>query len=460
MVTPAGEDGYRFEFERLPSGMTEFSVQGATGRWTRIRLNGDRDDIELTMDDEWLMFATSTPEGRAQAALAQVAQRRIPAGPKRAVELSFKASDGGRVPDFRVTALVRSAGETRGAFDTYVVHADVKAGQALLEDVPVDATLSINTMWSRPAGYWTPQSSFAVPAGEGVHRFEVPVYAAGAAVVEVVDTDGSPRDFDWLGLEGRDPHVPAERAGRFSIEGHYFGKTQSRATLESVPLGGKYRVVVLQGARVGRSGWFTLDAAKPRADVQVRLPAAKPIVASVRSATGAPLPGVDVSIGYQSAEIEHVPVWSDKVKTDAEGRALFANVTSDASANYGLMVSPRRDWQPRMKTASAIRHEEWTIALSPGFRASGRVVDAAGQPVADVEVRAMVDEKEARGSAASVPAMGAEETTDAHGRFRFSTLVPGRLVFRVDHRRPAKNGDFPRLDVKADVASEIVIVVD
>ena len=457
-MTPEGGDVYRFEFERLPSGATDFSVHGASSRGTRIQLRGDRDGVELTMDDRWLAFAEESPEGQAAKAAERAQEAPEPTGPRRAVEINVKASDGGRVPDFRLSYVAMPADASKDSPGRPSAYTEVRDGKVVLPDLPVRAKVSLFAFDGRLQGYWIADPSFEVPEGEGVHRQEIVAHPAGVAVVDVLEADGLPRVYDRVGLEGRDPFVAEDRAGRFSSEGN-FGTKQSRATINSVPLGGKYRVVAQAGARVARSEWFTLDAARPRADVQVRFAEGRPVTARVRGADGKPLAAVNVVLGYQSDFIEYVPVWADTVSTNASGYAVFPVATVDDSVRYRLRVSPRRDWQPQAKTVSSARPDEWVFTLLPGAKLSGRVVDGDGKPVENARVAAYVDAGDDRPKAASVPEMPAESATDADGRFRFSNLVSARLAFRVEQRGPGKGGEFPRLEVKGDVKEELVIVV-
>jgi len=323
----------------------------------------------------------------------------------------------------------------------------------------VGAKVVLVSFGRSPQGYWIPSAEFTVPEGEGIHRHEILAYPAGAAVVEVLEANGVARIYDRVGLEGHDPLVAGNKAGRFSIEDSNTGDKKSRTTINGVPLGGRYRVVAQVGTRVARSEWFTLDAAQPRANAQVRFAEGRPATARVSSIDGKPLAGLSVMLGYQSDFVEYVPVWSDKVDTNASGEAGFPQVTVDDSVRYRLRVAPRRDWQPQAKTVSSTRPDDWAFALRPGLKARGRVVDGAGRPVAGAQVTAFVNDGGDPGKAAAVPEMSAEEATDVEGRFRFSNLVPARLVFRVDHRQPGEGGGFPRRQPTGDADEELVIVV-
>lgn len=456
-LKPEGDGVYRFEFERLPSGEVDFSAHGVSSR-ARLTLRGDRLDLELTMDDSRIEFAEGSPDALAAKAAEAALKEPESQGPKRTVEIVVKPGDGGLVQVFSMAYLVEPADLPKDYVSRYYKYENVKDGRVSLPDVPVKAKVTLSPMYAA-TGYWIPYSRFEVPEGEGTYRHEIPAYPAGAAVVDVRDADGLALAYDRLGLEGRDLFRSEDGAGRYSIEDSHIGGTKSRATLTTVPLGGRYRAVAQQGARVARSEWFTLNAARPRVDTTVRFAAGAPMLVRVRTADGKYVEGLRVALGYQSDEIDYVGTWSDTVSTGADGTGRFAEVTVDETVRYRLTVTPERDWQQQWIVVAATRPEEWVLTLKPGLKLSGRVVDGAGQPVSDAQVSAIVDVGDDWKKAAGVSPMAAEEPTDADGRFRLSNLIPGQLVIRVEQRMPPEGAEFPRLELTGDVAEELRIVV-
>jgi hypothetical protein len=459
-ITKEGTDTYRFEADRLPGGRMHFSPLGVMSRADLV-LRGDRPDLELVMNDRWLEFA----EGSADAVALKATERKLveaeSKGPKRALEIVLKASDGGQAPDCSLAYLVTPANLPRDMPSRNFKYGKTVGGK-LVSEAPARAKVTVRTTGNAsPAGYWIPDHNFEVPDGEGTHRHEIPAYPAGVAVVEVLGEDGLDLAFGRLGLEGRDPVAIRPKPGRFSIEAVNFGSSKSsRATLGCVPIGGRYRVVALEGARVARSEWFTLDAARPRRDVQVRFSEGRPVTARVKTSEGTPVAGVRVALAYQSEEIGYAATWVETIRTTDEGAALFHSVTVDELVRYRLEISSDRDWQPQVLVVSATKPEEWTAILRPGLKLRGRVVDAAGRPVADARVAADVDVGDDWEKAAGAPRMEAEKKTDAEGRFSFSNLVPGRVCVRVEQRSPVGGSGFPRLEMKGDAREELLITVE
>jgi len=86
------------------------------------------------MDDRWLVFDEESPEGRAMKAAERGQMPPEATGPKRTVEISLKASDGGAVPAFGFSYLATPADLPKDASSPYYASARVESGKARLAD--------------------------------------------------------------------------------------------------------------------------------------------------------------------------------------------------------------------------------------------------------------------------------------------------------------------------------------
>lgn len=127
----------------------------------------------------------------------------------------------------------------------------------------------------------------------------------------------------------------------------------------------------------------------------------------VRDPQGRPVAGAWVA----SAEF----VWTSAI-TDGEGRfELPLNMPSDFMPERLTVRHQRRN----LVASAAIEDAEEPLAvtLAPGVRASGRVLDEAGKPIANAMV--------ATGDARAIAMMGVgAERTDAEGRYTIAALLP------------------------------------
>jgi protocatechuate 3,4-dioxygenase beta subunit len=155
-----------------------------------------------------------------------------------------------------------------------------------------------------------------------------------------------------------------------------------------------------------------------------------------RSDTRSPIEGVTVSVFDGRSQAT--------VITDTTGRFRFANL---APANYALTA--RRDGYAiplarlddvRSNTArtTAIVNDQKTtqtfLELLPGGRISGRVYDAKGQPLANVQVAPFIEAYPDGRRTLVVPSGFTRVLTDDRGEFRMWGLVPGQYYVRAEYR--------------------------
>jgi protocatechuate 3,4-dioxygenase beta subunit len=155
-----------------------------------------------------------------------------------------------------------------------------------------------------------------------------------------------------------------------------------------------------------------------------------------RSDTRSPIEGVTVSMFDGRSQAT--------VITDTAGRFRFANL---APANYNLTA--RRDGyaipQARLddvrsttaRTTAIVTDQKTTqtfLELLPGGRISGRVYDANGQPLANVQVSPFFEAYSDGRRTLVAPSGFARVLTDDRGEFRMWGLVPGQYYLRAEYR--------------------------
>lgn len=163
------------------------------------------------------------------------------------------------------------------------------------------------------------------------------------------------------------------------------------------------------------------------------VPATGLITGRVLNADGAPIASAIVSLSGRGQPVQQSP----RVLTDAEGRFFF----SDLAAGTYTASATKPGWIPgafgrRRPNGNSIgidltdgeRRGDISIVLWRYAVISGRVVDDAGDPIVDLDVRAFLRSFVAgrRRMAFTVRAR-----TDDRGLFRFASLLPGDYLIVV-----------------------------
>ncbi len=184
-----------------------------------------------------------------------------------------------------------------------------------------------------------------------------------------------------------------------------------------------------------RTGW-SID------DVVFHLIPAIDLEGTVVSADGDPVSGAEVRLfGAASGERALVSV-EDQWRTDADGRFTFhAPDWAVLEASHDQLGVGRG----RVDDAVQVSHL-MTIQLDPsgiaaGARLEGIVVDAQGEPVADVRIEA---EGRMRDGEVDPVAPRAQAISEADGRFELEPLVAG-----IGHRVTARHPAYPVVEVEA-----------
>jgi protocatechuate 3,4-dioxygenase beta subunit len=191
----------------------------------------------------------------------------------------------------------------------------------------------------------------------------------------------------------------------------------------------RYHLAARAGDSVGGPVQHDLAVASPPIVLRVREGATVDI-AVVGEGTGAPVVGARVTLWG---------ILEDTTRTEDAGTASFRGV---ASGSHMVKASadgyaPRTRWV-EVADRSGVRSTH-RIELARGAEVAGRVVDAAGHPVAGATVAA-------QDAAALVPALDPRRdhaTTDAAGQFRLPTLASGTYRFHATHERHAPAASDP-----------------
>jgi uncharacterized GH25 family protein len=187
---------------------------------------------------------------------------------------------------------------------------------------------------------------------------------------------------------------------------------------------GRYRLFAQAGELVGQlADPLPVAAAARLSDLVLPLEPGARLRGMVRDGDGRPLPGVRVSVGLKVMP----PSW--------------AHTTTDGGGHFQLTgLLPGRGWlvayapgfltreQPELEIPPGAPALTLDLTLERGALLEGRVLDAAGAPVAGAVVMAIDDRNTMRGNARSGP----------DGAFRIANLVSGRLNIHVVH---AQRGD-------------------
>ena len=138
----------------------------------------------------------------------------------------------------------------------------------------------------------------------------------------------------------------------------------------------------------------------------------------VTDARGKPVVGAELTnVGGSSDEVR-------RATTDAEGRYLLDDVYGGTTGHEFVVraegCAPQAvAFKPGPAAAPAVAD----VALGHGHRVRGRVLDPAGKPVAGVHVAF----GEGHNGLGGVGGVGGETTTDAEGRFQFTSLPAATL---------------------------------
>jgi protocatechuate 3,4-dioxygenase beta subunit len=166
----------------------------------------------------------------------------------------------------------------------------------------------------------------------------------------------------------------------------------------------------------------------------------------VEERTRVPIPGARVSL---SSESGNAPVPIQQTITDQDGRYAFEGV---AAGRYrvdvqksGLLPLADATWARTVTVRDGQDVEDWNVSVQRGGAIAGRISDQFGEPLADVTIRAVRQEKPgAVPSQATVNRPLRSDPRDPRlltndlGEFRVYGLVPGEYLISAE--RPQWDG--------------------
>jgi 5-hydroxyisourate hydrolase-like protein (transthyretin family) len=266
-------------------------------------------------------------------------------------------------------------------------------------------------------GWYFEEVSEGVGGGGGPVRIDVPVVPAGA----IQGRAALPSEYPVGELVSASVLARWEdETQRFRNRQHSISATvdgEGRFFLTPVPLGAQCSVKLTAGHNVQVSELFTLEAAEPLREVDLRLPSPVSAVVEVVDPQGRPVPDLPVDLCWeQSGAGGHV--WSGS-STDREGRMVIPDVNAEVP-QYHVKIPSRRNWQivlaPLRVDGSTTR-----IQLERGEELTVTAIDeATGLPVPGVEIYAQRYPTSTTHFAPNL--FEAEARTDAAGKARLSNL--------------------------------------
>jgi len=308
----------------------------------------------------------------------------------------------------------------------------IQFGRPVLTDaagryaIPVARGAGMSFLLFGAAGYVRAQEMVRLAEGEPVPEKDVTLLRASVLSGRVVAPDGRP-------VAGARVRAKAAEQGTFFASG-FLGEPEAltsgngRFVLDGVTPG--------KGVRLLARHTSFVDAASEPFDVEsgqsVRVPdlvlgTGVGLEVVVRDPDGRPLADARVELDFARGE---VPNWDDlemmlgdrTLRTDADGRARTDRVppcTLTVTASHPKHAPAHVEREVSAQEPSPVRVD---LRLRRGATVAGRVLDAAGQPVADAFVRARPEGEE------DPPFRG---TTDAEGRFRIENVPAGPLTLDV-----------------------------
>ncbi|MCP3168500.1 carboxypeptidase-like regulatory domain-containing protein [Myxococcus qinghaiensis] len=223
-----------------------------------------------------------------------------------------------------------------------------------------------------------------------------------------------------------------------------------RFVLELPKGGPHFLVAVAEGFVITR-----VDVEAPAQGLRLVLRAGGKVEGTVVGNTGEPLWEVDLSL---KADGTQTGAFSDT--SNEQGRFDFRTVEP---GRYTLTAAFSMGGPHRASQVVTVRPGESsmvTLRMDTGLTVSGIVVDEAGQPVSDVEVRAHSHrdtyaalEKQER----SIRVNDSYVRTDASGRFSVSHLLPGKSVLSIDKQGYVLRGDAAEGGASSETSTEAVV---
>ena len=331
--------------------------------------------------------------------------------PQREVVFSFKYPAG--APPHG-TVWVKIDDTPKGYLGAHSDELQITNGQVSLQ-APLGSKTGILPM--RLPGYWfEPIWSIKVTNGPGPMVIDIPLAPAGAIYARALEQDGS----DASALFGVEEIKRApSRSNNSPLNS--FSSQSDRWTSGTLPLGGVYQIYAWRDYTFAVSKPIKLTEKQPDAEIELRLPAGKTLNGLLLDPVGRPIPNVGVTLAFTLNKSHGFGLPS--VFTDEQGRFQITNATPEVG-RYTVepSISGLRAERVDIDADRALQ----TIQLKKGFTLSGQVIEEnTGHIIPNAEIRAVTFDQ---------PASWPEQktTTDAQGRFQFTTLADVEYNFYFD----------------------------
>ncbi|MDB5336707.1 MAG: hypothetical protein JWN70_2326 [Planctomycetaceae bacterium] len=321
------------------------------------------------------------------------------------------------------------AAPAQGTLQLYATHSDPLYQILLGESQPLrDNQLSLNIpvgteFWVQPGNlinFHINTHQEKITAGEGPQLIELPAFPAGQIRTTISQADGSSAIGARITMfasqlpPGQTINFRSKRSYPIGISAHS----------SSVPLGGRYYILVRQSSEKGYSLWavsneVVLDEAHPSAELHLKLPVGRPIPIQVHGPDDQPVRNAIVNVEVEFKFPNQAAFGSmNQITTNDDGIALYQDSTVEVpDAPWTVKVIARippgqyRGWSGELDPANPPK-----IRLQKGLTASGILVEAtSGKPIPNADIHLEPNSQ----SEFRVRFNG---TTDASGKFRFEGL--------------------------------------
>jgi protocatechuate 3,4-dioxygenase beta subunit len=233
--------------------------------------------------------------------------------------------------------------------------------------------------------------------------------------VQVTATRGG---FLEVAVLGKGDHTPLKEVAISAFKEAYqagaSSGTNGLALLRLPP--GEYRVSAYKENSRSEGTAATVETGRTN-HIEIELSPPPKIVGVVRDPSGAPVPGLELSV---------FPKWGQNaggVQTDAMGRYEMAWNPQRFGGSQQAFCLIARDVARNVATAQDIEEGTTTLDLSlePGLNVAGRVEDVNGKPLSNATVRVYLWSGNSGSQFDDKPIR-----TDAQGRFEVTAMPPGR----------------------------------